>query len=117
MTRRRKRTARCCVYKDTMNRAFEAILERFDGEPEIELGTGWGQSPGLRVRRRIFAMLIEGDLVVKLPADRCAELVAAGRGRPFTSGGREMREWVTVGDEYADDWLGLAEDARAFVGG
>jgi hypothetical protein len=97
--------------------AFEAILARFDGEPGVEQGTGWGSSPGLRVRRKIFAMLIEGDLVVKLPADRCAELVAAGRGRPFRSGGREMREWVAVGDEHADEWLRLAEDAHAFVGG
>ena len=105
------------MYNDIVNPAFEAIVARFDGEPDVEHGTGWGRSPGLRVRRKIFAMLIEGDLVVKLPADRCAELVAAGRARPFTSGGREMREWVVVGDEHADDWLGLAEDAHAFVGG
>jgi hypothetical protein len=62
-------------------------------------------------------MLVDGDLVVKLPAGRCAELVAAGHGRPFTSGGRQMREWVAVPDEHAHDWMRLAEDAYAFVGG
>jgi hypothetical protein len=95
---------------------FEAIVARFDGEPDVELGTNF-RSPGLRVRRKIFAMLVDGDLVVKLPADRCAALVAAGRGRPFRSGGRDLREWVAVGDDHADEWLGLAEDAHAFVGG
>jgi hypothetical protein len=100
-----------------MHPEFEAIVARFEGEPEVEQGTGWGKSPGLRVRRKIFAMLVDGELVVKLPADRCAELVAAGRGRPFRSGAREMREWVAVGDEHADEWLRLAEDAHAFVGG
>ena len=100
-----------------MHPAFESILARFDGEPDIELGTGWGKSPGLRVRRKIFAMLVDGELVVKLPADRCAELADAGHGRAFRSGGREMREWVVVGEEHADEWLGLAEDAHAFVGG
>jgi hypothetical protein len=100
-----------------VNPGFEAILERFDGEPDIEHGTGWGKSPGLRVRRKIFAMLIDDELVVKLPADRCAELADAGHGRPFRSGGREMREWVVVGEEHADEWLRLAEDAHAFVGG
>ncbi|HEX5621670.1 MAG TPA: hypothetical protein VFX51_24810 [Solirubrobacteraceae bacterium] len=100
-----------------MHPEFEAIVARFDGEPDIEQGTGFGQSPGLRVRRKIFAMLVDGELVVKLPADRCAELVAAGRGRLFRSGAREMREWVVVGDEHADEWLGLAEAAHAFVGG
>ena len=95
--------------------AFEAILARFDGEPDVEQGTNF-RSPGLRVRRKIFAMLVDGDLIVKLPADRCAALVDAGRGRPFRSGKREMREWVAVGDEHADEWLRLAEEAHAFVG-
>jgi YjbR len=94
---------------------FEAILARFDGEPDVEQGTNF-RSPGLRVRRKIFAMLVDGELVVKLPADRCAALVAAGHGRPFRSGAREMREWVAVGDDHADEWFGLAEDAYAFVG-
>jgi hypothetical protein len=82
---------------------FDAVIERFAGEPGVEHGTGW-HSPGLRV---------DGELVVKLPADRCRELVAAG-GRPFRSGGRELREWVVVGD---GDWVALAEEARAFVRG
>jgi hypothetical protein len=99
-----------------MHPEFEAIVARFEGEPEVEQGTNF-RSPGLRVRRKIFAMLVDGELVVKLPADRCAELVAAGHGRPFRSGGRELREWVAVGDEHADEWLRLAEDAHAFVGG
>ena len=95
--------------------AFDAILARFDGEPDVEQGTGW-RSPGLRVRRKIFAMLVDGELVVKLPAERCAELVAAGHARPLRSGGRTLREWVAVGDEHGDHWLALAEDAYAFVG-
>ena len=92
-------------------------MARFGGEPDIEAGTGWGSSPGLRVRRKIFAMLVDGELVVKLPADRCAELVAAGHGHRFRTGDREMREWVAVGEAHADEWLGLAEDAHAFVRG
>ena len=92
-------------------------MARFDGEPDIEAGTGWGSSPGLRVRRKIFAMLVDGELVVKLPADRCADLVAAGHGHRFRTGSREMREWVAVGETHADEWLRLAEDAHAFVRG
>jgi YjbR protein len=92
--------------------SFDAVLERFAGEPGVEQGTGW-RSPGLRVHGKIFAMLVDGELVVKLPADRCAALVAAGDGRPFRSGGREMREWVVVGE---GDWVALAEEAYVFVG-
>jgi hypothetical protein len=95
--------------------AFETILARFEGEPGVERGTNW-RSDGLRVNGKIFAMHARGDLVVKLPAERCAELVASGRGKPFEAGRRTMREWVAVGDEQADDWLALAEEAYAFVG-
>jgi hypothetical protein len=94
---------------------FDAILARFDGEPGVERGTNW-RSDGLRVNGKIFAMNVRGDLVVKLAAARCAELVAEGRGTPFEAGGRTMREWVVVGPEHADDWVRLAEEAFAFVG-
>jgi len=94
---------------------FDAILDRFDGEPGVERGTNW-RSDGLRINGKIFAMEVDGDLVVKLPADRCAELVAAGHGRPFEAGGRKMREWVRVGDDRGDEWMGLAEEAFRFVG-
>jgi TfoX/Sxy family transcriptional regulator of competence genes len=90
--------------------SFEAVLQQFEGEPGVEQGTGF-RSPGLRVNGKIFAMLVDGELVVKLPRERCEELVAAG-GRPFRSGGREMREWVVV---QGGDWVALAEEAHAFV--
>jgi hypothetical protein len=92
--------------------SFDAVMERFAGAPGVEQGTGW-RSPGLRVNRKIFAMCVDGELVVKLPAERCAAIVAAGDGRPFRSGGREMREWVAVP---AGDWVALAEEAHAYVG-
>jgi hypothetical protein len=89
---------------------FEAVLRRFDGEPGVERGTNW-RSPGLRVDKKIFAMHVDGELVVKLPRERCEALVAAG-GRPFRAGKREMREWVVVSD---GDWVALAEEAYDFV--
>jgi hypothetical protein len=92
---------------------FDAILARFEGEPGVERGTNW-RSDGLRVNGKIFAMDVGGELVVKLPAARCAELAAAGRGRPFQTGKRTMREWVVVGAD--EDWVALAEEAFAFVG-
>jgi hypothetical protein len=42
---------------------------------------------------------------------RFAQVVAA-----FAGHGRRMKEWVAVDDEAAD-WVALAREARAFVGG
>jgi hypothetical protein len=95
--------------------AFDAIAERLLAEPYVDDKRAF-HNPCLRARGKIFAMLVDGELVVKLPAARCAELAGAGRGRPFERGqGRPMREWVTVGEPARGDWPALAGEALAFV--
>jgi hypothetical protein len=95
---------------------FEALAARLRGEPGVTEGTGFGRNPGLRVDGRIFAFLRAGELVVKLPAGRCAGLVAGGAAVPFDAGrGRPMREWVVFGFRDAADWQASAREALAFV--
>jgi TfoX/Sxy family transcriptional regulator of competence genes len=72
----------------------------------------------LQVNGRIFAMISGGRLVLKLPAERVAALLASGEGRPFDAGkGRAMREWVALDERPDEQWLTLAEQARDFVAG
>ncbi len=97
--------------------AFAALSKRFLSEEDVEPGTGFGSVPGLRVGGRIFAMLAYGDLVVKLPADRCAAMVEAGNGRLFAVGGRTMREWLAVEGVDPAGWERLAADALTYVRG
>jgi len=100
----------------TRDASFEAIADRLLHEPDVGEGTGFGSSPGLRVRGKIFAMLAPSGLVVKLPARRCAELVAAQMGQPFERGqGRPLKEWVVVSDVREQDWPGLALEALTYV--
>jgi hypothetical protein len=95
---------------------FAAIAARWRGAAGVAEGTGFGGKPGLRVGGKIFAFLRDGELVVKLPAARCAQLVADGAAVPFDAGkGRPMREWVVFAARDLDDWAGAAEEAHAFV--
>jgi YjbR protein len=96
---------------------WRSIVERELLSPGVTAGTGFGQSEGLRVGGKIFAMFIGGELVVKLSRARAEEIVAEGRGRPFDPGhGRLMKQWVTV--PYGSmSWAELASEAQSFVGG
>ena len=72
----------------------------------------------LKADGRIFAMLVKGQLVVKLPRERVEELVETGAGARFDPGhGRRQKEWLAVASDDEADWLALAIESEAFVGG
>src|SRR5579863_5423541 len=73
---------------------------------------------GLKTGGKLFAGISKGRLLLKLPAEDVARLVANEWGAPFAAGGgRVMREWVTIGGERQDAWVGLARQAKSFVVG
>lgn len=79
---------------------------------------GFGSTGQLKVDNRIFAMLVRGSLVVKLPRARVDALVKSGHGTRFDPrrNGRLMKEWLVVAPGSPADWLALANEALQFVG-
>ncbi len=103
----------------TPDERFATIVEEFLGIPDItppSEGKGFGSS-GLKVHNKIFAVLVSGKLVVKLPKPRVDALVAAGDGERFDPrhDGRPMKEWVVVEPTSKEGWLPLAREALRFV--
>ena len=94
-----------------------ATLARlFADEPRVSVGKLFA-SMGLRVDGKIFAMVVRGNLVVKLPKARVAELVSQQAGNYFDPGhGRLMKEWISMTAKKPDA-LTLGREAFAFVGG
>ncbi len=70
----------------------------------------------LKTNGKIFAMLVNGKLVVKLDARRVDDLITKGVGTRFDPGhGRLMKEWLAVEYSSDDTWLALATESEAFV--
>lgn len=97
--------------------SFERLVERYAERPDVESPDPQGHTFGsaaLKVNGSIFAMSMDDRLVVKLPADRVAALIADGPGEPFGTGkGRPMREWVSLPDDAESEQL--ADEAYEFV--
>jgi hypothetical protein len=97
------------------NASVVQALSALDG---VSLGSGrrgFG-SNALCVDGRIFAIPRPDGLVLKLPRQRVAELLASGQGRPFDAGkGKPMQEWVVLGRLPEKRLLQLASEALAFV--
>jgi TfoX/Sxy family transcriptional regulator of competence genes len=81
-------------------------------------GKGFGSTGQLKVDGKIFAMLVKGRLVVKLPRDQVDAFVDSGDGERFDAGkGKPMREWFALAPTSNKPWLVLAKQAMEFVGG
>ncbi len=102
----------------TPEERFDRLGRSFAGLPGVTLpgeGRGFG-SAALRVHGKIFAMLSDGALVVKLSADRVEKLVATGNGHPFDANkGRPMKEWLRVAPSSRLSWPSLAREAMDYV--
>ena len=61
----------------TPEQLWEPIAKDQLARREVTAGTGFGTNAGLRVHGKIFAMLVGGELVVKLPG-----IVSTSSSRP-----------------------------------
>ena len=106
----------------TIRERFDDIVTAFVGRPGVTPPSGGPRrfgSDALRVDGSVFCMVSSGErFVVKLPAERVQELIAASVGEPFQAGKKSpMRQWLVVTDEAPGLWESLAEEAYAFTAG
>jgi hypothetical protein len=100
---------------------WEALVGEILGEGSATYGNQGGPqrafgATSLKTNGKIFAMLVQERLVVKLPVTRVEELVEAGVGERFDPGhGRIQKEWLSVTGEDQAEWRSLAIESEAFV--
>ncbi len=98
-----------------MEQSFENIAAAMMDEEGIMRGRMFG-AEGLKIRGKVFAMKVDGELVVKLSPARADAVVQSGEARRFDPGhGRPMKQWVSLPPNASLDWLQLAREARQVV--
>jgi hypothetical protein len=101
--------------EDRFDQLVEAFLEIEGVTPPAPEKSGFGTG-ALKIHGKIFAMLVRGHLVVKLPARRVSGAIAAGEGVAFDANkGKPMREWLSVPPGSPLEWDALAREALEFV--
>lgn len=99
----------------TPEEIFERLVQDQLGRPGISVGKMFG-SPVLKLGGKVFAMLVKGRLVVKLPQERVRKLLASSGVERFDPGhGKPSKEWVAVDATASRRWRSLVDEAREFV--
>ena len=95
---------------------YDALTDDLLYDPAVGRSTMMGY-PCVRRAGRFFASFDTGSeaLVVKLPRERVAELIADGTGEPFAPNGRVFREWATIPHPDPRVWKQLLAEARDFA--
>ena len=105
---------------DPIRDRYEDLVDELmgiDGVTPPRGGGGFGRS-ALRYESKIFAMLVRGRLVLKLPAARVTALIRSGNGVAFDANkGTPMREWFSLDPDSGLNWLSLATEALDFARG
>jgi hypothetical protein len=102
----------------TARRLYDELTDDLLYDPAVGRSTMMG-FPCVRRAGAFFASLDNrtGALVVKLPRERVAEIIASGVGDPFAPAGRAFREWVSIPEPDADQWRAVLAEAVQFAGG
>jgi hypothetical protein len=100
---------------------FDEVVEELQADPGVSQGVFFGH-PAAKLGKKVFACEVEGDLLVKLGAERVVELQEAGAARVFDPmGGRPMNAWALVPEAESGDpllaWVELAEEAKLYLAG
>jgi hypothetical protein len=107
----------------TTTERWDALVQAVLAEGNASYGNEGGPqrafgATSLKTAGKIFAMLVQERLVVKLPANRVDELVASSVGDHFDAGkGKVMREWLMVRGDDPGEWHSLTTESEAFVAG
>ncbi len=99
-----------------MNDPYAEVKAHFADVEGVTVSAGRG-SQGMKAGKTTFAIFYEGDLLLKLPAERVSGLIACGEGLAFDPGtGKPMADRVLVPKSRREHWIALSEESLRYAG-
>jgi hypothetical protein len=98
---------------ETNEETYSKLAASFAKEKGVSQSDKFGK--GLRLHDKVFAMLVKGELVVKLPEAEVAKLIANKTGKLFMHGKKTMKEWLVVAKTDLPLWKKIAGLAKKFA--
>ena len=91
--------------KSSYDKEIKTIVDKILLEnPEVKPGNAFGL-PGYYVNGKLFSCVFESGLTLKLPKDKCDELIQNVDGfDSFSPLGRRMKEWVHITKDNPDNF-------------
>ncbi|MCB1316254.1 MAG: MmcQ/YjbR family DNA-binding protein [Leptospiraceae bacterium] len=97
--------------------AYSALKEHFQNVKDVDLPGSKG-AQGLKYKGKMFAMFYKGDLSVKLPPERVAELIKTGKGSAHDPGtGKPMKDRLLIPASQKRIWIKMCAESLAYVKG
>lgn len=93
---------------------FETFSDNFQTKHKEVTSGKWFGLNSLNLEGKPFATFFEGDLVLKLGAEKIAEVISRYPGAKLfdpSHNNRAMKDWLQVPVEFEEDWLSLAESS------
>jgi hypothetical protein len=96
-----------------MDDRYDEVKRHFAEMDGVTVSEGRG-AQGVKVGKKMFAMFYKGDVLLRLPPARVAELLDAGLGKPYEAvAGSPMADRVIIPAENRDRWIELSEESLA----
>jgi hypothetical protein len=90
-----------------------ALANRFSG---LTVTWKFGHASFQTDREKVYCFITrDGELALKLPAERIAPLLESGAASLMKMGSRTMKEWLVWPDPDAHEVSALLRDAKAYV--
>ncbi|ULG78628.1 DUF773 domain-containing protein [Leptospira interrogans] len=97
---------------------FETFSDNFQSKHNEVTSGKWFGLTSLNLEGKPFAAFFEGSLVLKLGAEKIAEIISRYPGAKLfdpSGNNKAMKDWLQIPVEFEQDWLNLAEDALVFA--